>query len=103
MVQHNPAGNQALPSPIFSESLCLGLKEDTRQVTRDPRRGFVQAVPRVLPEQFKLPPRFEYQGVRVTYGNVEAQNYTEQLRPETLDDSTGAKRDSGVYGRAPRR
>jgi hypothetical protein len=56
------------------------LKEDTRHVTCHQRWRFGQAVPRVLPELFESPPRFEYKGVRVTYGStIEAQNYTEEL------------------------
>jgi hypothetical protein len=56
------------------------LKEDTRHVSREQRWRFGQAVPKVLPELFESPPRFEYKGVRVTYGStIEAQNYAEEL------------------------
>jgi hypothetical protein len=76
-------GNDELVATTQIEQLrgqIAELTEDTRRVTRDQRRRFGQAVPKVLPELFESPPRFEYKGVRVTYGStIEAQNYAEEL------------------------
>lgn len=62
------------------EKRIAELTEDTRHVTRDQRRRFAEAMPRVVPELFRSPPSFEYRGVRITHGStLEAQNYAEEL------------------------